>query len=64
MKDFKKVGETVREQLTDEELNQVAGGYSPEHWQAMSDAERILARQESEANKAAGKYCALNDPNA
>ena len=64
MKDFKKVGETVRAQLTDEELNQVAGGYSKEHWNSMSTAERIAAKNESDANKAAGKYCAMDDPNA
>ena len=62
MTDVKKVNEL--KEFTDEELRKVAAGYSDEHWKAMTPEERIAAYLESEANRAAGKYCAYDDPNA
>ena len=63
MADEKKI---VREQIDDEMLNQVAGGYSQEHWEQMTMQERIAAYNESKAlRKADGNaYCAFYDPNA
>jgi len=56
----------VREQINDEQLDQVAGGYSREHWEQMSTQERIAAYNESKAKRKAdgNAYCAFYDPNA
>lgn len=51
-------------ELSEDELDQVAGGYSDSNWLAMTPAERIAAFNESKVNRAAGKYCAYDDPNA
>lgn len=51
-------------ELTEEDLDQVSGGYSYDHWKAMSDAERNAARAESDINHMLNKYCAMDDPNA
>ena len=56
----------AREQINDEIVEQVTGGYSKEHWEQMSMQERIAAINESmEKRKIDGNaYCAFYDPNA
>ena len=56
----------VREQIDEEMLDQVAGGYSKEHWEQMSTEERIAAYNESKAKRKVdgNAYCAFYDPNA
>lgn len=51
-------------QLNDEELDQVAGGYSRATWKSMSTEERIRAKEMSDAYRTLGQYCAMDDPNA
>ena len=56
----------AREQINDEMVDQVTGGYSKEHWEQMSMQERIAAINESKAkrNIDGNAYCAFYDPNA
>ena len=53
-------------QLDDDMLGQVAGGFSQEHWEAMTPEERLAAYRESQAIKTAdgNAYCAFYDLNA
>lgn len=59
---IKKVDE--RTELKDEEVDQVAGGYSRKTWKSMSAEERIAAQKKSEAYRILKEYCAMDDPNA
>ena len=63
MADIKKAGLA---QLDDDNLDQVTGGYSEEHWLQMSPDERIAAYNESKAKRQVdgNAYCAFYDPNA
>ena len=63
---MKKLTADMKIALTDEDVNQVAGGYSQEHWEQMSPEERVAAYNESkELRKTDGNaYCAFYDPNA
>ena len=56
----------VRVQIDDGDLDQIAGGYSKEHWEQMTTQERIDAYNESKAKRKAdgNAYCAFYDPNA
>lgn len=56
----------IREQIDDEVVDQVTGGYSQEHWLKMTPAERIAAYNESKAKRQVdgNAYCAFYDPNA
>lgn len=56
----------VRQQIDDEIVDQVTGGYSQENWLKMTAQERIAAYNESKAKRAAdgNAYCAFYDPNA
>lgn len=56
----------VREQIDDEVVDQVTGGYAKENWEKMTPAERIAAYNESQAKRKAdgNAYCAFYDPNA
>ena len=56
----------VREQISDEMVDQVTGGYSQEHWERMSPQERVSAYNDSKAKrkKDGNAYCAFYDPNA
>ena len=59
-------GKTVRKQIDEGLLDQVAGGYSREHWEQMSPEERVAAYNESKAKRKVdgNAYCAFYDPNA
>ena len=59
-------GKIVREQIDEGLLDQVAGGYSREHWEQMSPEERVAAYNESKAKRKVdgNAYCAFYDPNA
>ena len=59
---IKKVDE--RTELKDEEVDQVAGGYSRKTWKSMTTEERITAKKKSDAYRTLGEYCAMDDPNA
>ena len=56
----------VREQIDEEMIDQVTGGYSKENWVKMTPQERIAAYNESKAKrqKDGNAYCAFYDPNA
>ena len=56
----------MQTELTDEEVDQVTGGFSQEHWEAMTPEERLAAYRESQAIKTAdgNAYCAFYDLNA
>ena len=56
----------VREQINDEMVDQVTGGYSRENWEKMTPAERVAAYNESKAKRKVdgNAYCAFYDPNA
>jgi len=56
----------VREQISDEMIDQVAGGYSRENWEKMTPGERVAAYNESKAKRKVdgNAYCAFYDPNA
>ena len=60
MSDFKK--NCV--ELSEDELDQVAGGYSDSHWLAMTPDERVAAYLDSQAKRKSHEYCAYDDPNA
>ena len=55
---------TVREQIDDELVDEVTGGYSKKTWKNMSTDERITAKKKSDAYRTLGEYCAMDDPNA
>lgn len=59
-------GKIVREQIDEGLLDQVAGGYSREHWEQMSPEERVAAYNESKAKRKVdgNAYCAFYDSNA
>ena len=59
--EMKKVNEKI--ELQDEELNQVAGGYSRETWKSMTYEERVRAKQQSDAYRVLNMYCAMDDRN-
>ena len=56
----------MREQIDEEILDQVTGGYSKENWLKMNPEERVAAYKESQAKRKAdgNAYCAFYDPNA
>ena len=64
--EIKRLAADMKVELTDEDVNQIVGGYSKEHWEQMSPEERIAAYNESKAlRKVDGNaYCAFYDPNA
>ena len=64
--EIKKLAATMKVELTDEDVDQIAGGYSKENWLQMTPEERIAAYNESkEKRKQDGNaYCAYYDPNA
>ena len=64
--DIKKLAAGMKNELTDEDSVQVAGGYSREHWEQMSPEERVAAYNESKAKRKVdgNAYCAFYDPNA
>lgn len=64
--ELKKLAAEMKVELTDEDVEAIAGGYSREHWEQMSPEERIAAYNESKAKrKTDGNcYCAFYDPNA
>ena len=63
MKDSEK---KVREQIDDEVVDMVTGGYSEDNWLQMTPQERIAAYNESKAKRKqdGNAYCAYYDPNA
>lgn len=56
-----KVANDARVELTDDDVDQVAGGYSKETWEKMTPDERKRAYQESKAYRTLGMYCAYDD---
>ncbi len=64
--DFKKLGADPKIELTDEAVDQIAGGYSKEHWEQMTTQERIDAYNDSKAKRKVdgNAYCAFYDSNA
>ena len=64
--EIKKVAAGMKISLTDEDADQIAGGYSKEHWLSMTMEERIAAYNESKAKRKVdgNAYCAYYDPNA
>jgi len=56
----------VREQIDEEMVDQVTGGYSKENWEKMTPQERVAAYNESKAKRKVdgNAYCAFYDPNA
>ena len=61
-----KLAADMKVELIDEDANQIAGGYSREHWESMSTQERIAAYNESKLKRKldGNAYCAFYDPNA
>ena len=65
-KAIKKLSAGMKNELTDENVALVAGGYSREHWEQMSPEERVAAYNESKAKRKVdgNAYCAFYDSNA
>lgn len=65
-KEIKKVTADKKVELADDVVDAVAGGYSQEHWEQMTPAERVAAYNESKAKRkvVGNAYCAFYDPNA
>ena len=65
-KEIKKIAADMKVELTDEDVEQIAGGYSKENWEKMTPQERIAAYNESKEKrkKDGNAYCAFYDPNA
>ena len=60
LEDIKKVAEEQGIELTEDMLEQIAGGViPPEEWEKMTPEERKAAQIESMINIAQGKPCAL-----
>lgn len=64
--EIKKIAADMKVELTDEDVEQIAGGYSKENWLKMTAQERIAAYNESKAKRQqdGNAYCAFYDPNA
>ena len=64
--EIRKLAANMKIELTDEDVEKIAGGYSKEHWNAMTTQERIAAYNESRAKRKVdgNAYCAFYDPNA
>ena len=64
--EIKKLAADMKIELTDEDVEQIVGGYSREHWEQMTPAERVAAYNESKAKRRVdgNAYCAFYDPNA
>ena len=61
-----KIAADMKVELTDEDLDQIVGGYSKENWLKMTPEERVAAYKESQAKRKVdgNAYCAFYDPNA
>ena len=64
--EIKKLAADMKIKLTDEDVDQIVGGYSKENWLKMTSQERIAAYNESKAKRKVdgNAYCAFYDPNA
>ena len=64
--EFIRLAADMENALTDEDVDQVVGGYSQEHWERMTPEERVAAYNESKAKRKVdgNAYCAFYDPNA
>jgi len=64
--EIKKLAADMMIELTDEDVDQIVGGYSRENWEKMTPAERVAAYNESKAKRKVdgNAYCAFYDPNA
>lgn len=51
-----------QEEIADDELDQVAGGYSAETWLKMTVEERRMEVIKSAKAQQVNEYCAMNDP--
>ncbi|MBR1531631.1 MAG: hypothetical protein IJ872_02850 [Eubacterium sp.] len=61
LEELKKLAEEKGIELTDDMLEDIAGGrYSLEEWDAMSDDERIAAQMRSIMARAQGQPCELD----
>ncbi len=64
--EIKKIAADMKVELTDEDVEQIAGGYSKENWEKMTPQERVAAYNESKAKRKVdgNAYCAFYDANA